>query len=167
MSTVDEESLTAAFPVLLKSCALLVDRLDRQLQETVGIQLTWYEVLAQLSSNPQGMPMKRLAESVMLSKSGITRLINRMERAGLVERCACVEDGRVCYAGMTRRGAAVISAARPIAAQGIQENFTRHLTTEEAQVMTRALRRVLGKAGENPPGRVHYMDASSELANRP
>jgi DNA-binding MarR family transcriptional regulator len=118
----------------------------------VGIQLTWYEVLAQLSSSPTGrMPMKQLAESVSLSKSGITRLIDRMERSGLVERHSCTDDGRVCFAGLTRRGLSVLQVARPVAAEGVEEYFARHVTEEEATVMATALRRVLEKAGRPLP----------------
>jgi DNA-binding MarR family transcriptional regulator len=150
MASADHEAARAAFPVFLKSCALLVDRLDRRLQETIGIQLTWYEVLAQLSSSSSGMmPMKQLAESVSLSKSGITRLVDRMERAGLVQRHACHNDGRVCFAGLTRRGLAVLQAARPVAAEGVEDYFARHITTEEAEVMARALRKVLEAAAQH------------------
>ena len=150
MAGADHEAARAAFPVFLKSCALMVDRLDRRLQETIGIQLTWYEVLAQLSSSSSGMmPMKQLAESVSLSKSGITRLVDRMERSGLVQRHACHDDGRVCFAGLTRRGLSVLQAARPVAAEGVEEYFARHITTEEAEVMARALRKVLD-AGSRP-----------------
>jgi DNA-binding MarR family transcriptional regulator len=155
MPNPDHEAARAAFPVFLKSCSLLVDRLDRQLQERVGIQLTWYEVLAQLSSTPSGlMPMKQLAESVSLSKSGITRLVDRMERAGLVERHACTDDGRVCFAGLTRRGLSVLQVARPVAAQGVEKYFAQHVTAEEAEVIAGALRRVLEAGGQPVPDRV-------------
>ena len=147
----DQAATRAAFPVFLRAGALLVERLDRQLQVSVGIHLTWYEVLAQLSSAKGGrMPMKQLADSVMLSKSGITRLVDRMERAGLVERHSCSNDGRVCFARLTRRGLAVLQTARPVAAQGVEEHFARHLTGDEARVMTTALQRVLEAAGRAP-----------------
>lgn len=152
MSTSEHTDARAAFPLFLKSCALMVDRLDRVLQERVGIQLTWYEVLAQLSSAPHGrMPMKQLAESVSLSKSGITRLIDRMERSGLVERHSCTDDGRVCFAGLTRRGLSVLQVARPVAAEGVEEYFAQHVTEEEARVMATALKRVLDAAGQPQP----------------
>lgn len=152
MSTFENSDARAAFPVFLKSCALMVDRLDRLLQERVGIQLTWYEVLAQLSSSPNGrMPMKQLAETVSLSKSGITRLVDRMERSGLVERHSCTDDGRVCFTGLTRRGLSVLQVARPVAAEGVEEYFARHVTEEEARVMATALKRVLKAAGQAQP----------------
>jgi DNA-binding MarR family transcriptional regulator len=152
VSVADHSEARAAFPLFLKSCALLVDRLDRELQERVGIQLTWYEVLAQLSSSSTGrMPMKQLAESVSLSKSGITRLVDRMERSGLVERHSCTDDGRVCFAGLTRRGLSVLQVARPVAAEGVEEYFAQHITAEEATVMATALRRILEQAGQPLP----------------
>lgn len=130
----------------------MVDRLDHELQHRVGIQLTWYEVLAQLSSSPSGrMPMKQLAESVSLSKSGITRLVDRMERSGLVERHSCHNDGRVCFAGLTRRGASVLQVARPVAAEGVEEYFAQHITAEEARVMVTAFKRLLEAAGHPQP----------------
>lgn len=152
MSDSDRSEARSAFPVFLKACTLVVDRLDRRLQEEVGIQLTWYEVLAQLSSTPEGrMPMKQLADSVMLSKSGVTRLVDRMERSGLVQRHACSHDGRVCFAALTRRGLSLLQAARPVAAQGVEEHFARHITAEEARVIASALGRVLEAAGQPMP----------------
>lgn len=143
----------AAFPIFLRSFSLLVDRLDRRLQTDAGIALSWYEVLAQLSSAPQArMPMKRLAESVMLSKSGVTRLVDRMEKEGLVRRHACNHDGRVCFAALTRRGAAILQFARPVAAKGVDELFARYITEQEAEVMSGALSRVLHAAGLSEAG---------------
>lgn len=153
MANASDGAVRTAFPVFLKSCTLVVDRLDRLLRERVGIQLTWYEVLAQLSSTPDGrMSMKQLADSVMLSKSGITRLVDRMERAGLVERNSCTHDGRICFAAFTRRGLAVLQVARPVAAEGIDEYFARHLRPDEAEVLARALRRVLEAGAEEGSG---------------
>lgn len=152
MSDNDNGAARSAFPVFLKTCTLLVDRLDRELQARVGIQLTWYEVLAQLSSTSSGrMPMKELAESVMLSKSGITRLIDRMERMSLVQRLSCSRDGRVCFAGLTHAGLSVLQLSRPVAAAVIEEHFARHITPDEARVMSGALRRVLEAAGRPVP----------------
>ncbi len=96
--------------------------------------------------------MKQLAESVSLSKSGITRLVDRMVRSGLVERHSCHNDGRVCFAGLTRRGLSVLQVARPVAAEGVEEYFARHITAEEAQVMATALKRVLEAAGQPQSG---------------
>ena len=142
----------AAWPVFLRSCVILMDRLDRQLQSTVGLQLSWYEVLFQLNSAPGGrMPMRQLADSVMLSKSGVTRLVDRMAEAGLIERLACSDDGRVCYAVLTTPGRTLLQRAQPVAFQGVEDHFARHITEQEAQVIAGALMRVLAAAGHSQP----------------
>jgi DNA-binding MarR family transcriptional regulator len=148
MASPEYEHGSAAWPVVLRSCLVLVDRLDRQLQSSVGFQLSWFEVLSQLSSRPEGMmPMKQLAESVCLTKSGASRLVDRMAGARLVERNACKTDGRVIYACLTPEGRSAYERARPVAHRGVEEHFARHLTRNEAEVMAEALRRVLAAAG--------------------
>ncbi|MGQ0678165.1 MAG: MarR family winged helix-turn-helix transcriptional regulator [Actinomycetota bacterium] len=137
----------AAWPVFLRSCVMLMDRLDRQLQISVGIQFSWYEVLHQLNDAPGGrMAMRQLADSVMLSKSGVTRLVDRMAQAGLIERLACSDDGRVCYAVLTRPGRDLFQQAQPVALSNVEDYFARHITEQEAQVIAGALMRVLAAA---------------------
>jgi DNA-binding MarR family transcriptional regulator len=154
MQSPECERARAAWPVFFRSCLILMDRLDKQLQTNVGLQLSWFEVLTQLSSSPQGrLPMKQLADSVCLSKSGISRLIDRMADAELVERCGCSQDGRVTFAVLTSRGRSVIASAQPIAVQGVEDYFARHITESEAEVMAAALMRVLAAAGYIEPDR--------------
>jgi DNA-binding MarR family transcriptional regulator len=125
-----------------------MDRLDRELQQSVGLQLSWYEVLHQLSSAPRSrLPMRQLADSVMLSKSGVTRLVDRMAQAGLIERLACSDDGRVCYAVLTGRGRKLLEQAQPVASQGVEDHFARYISEHEARVIASALMRVLDAAG--------------------
>lgn len=95
--------------------------------------------------------MRQLADSVMLSKSGVTRLVDRMAQAGLIERLACSDDGRVCYAVITSPGRILLQRAQPIAYQGVEDNFAQHITAEEARVIAAALMRVLAAAGCSQP----------------
>lgn len=148
MTRQESELGRAAWPVLVRSCLILIDRIDRQLQASVGFQLTWFEVLRELYSKPQGMmPMKQLAESVCLTKSGASRLIDRMASAKLVERNPCEMDGRVIYACLTPEGRLAYERARPVAHEGVEEHFQRHLTADESEVMYEALTRVLTAEG--------------------
>lgn len=154
----DCEQARAAWPVFLRSCVMLMDRLDRQLQARVGLPLSWYEVLQELDSAPGGrLTMRQLADSVMLSKSGVTRLVDRMAEAGLIQRLACADDGRVCFAVLTSRGRGVLKQAKPIASEGVEQYFAQHISDDEARVMADALTRVLSSAGapyrESRPGR--------------
>jgi DNA-binding MarR family transcriptional regulator len=127
---------------------VLMERIDRQLQATVGLPLSWFEVLSQLASQPRGMmPMRQLADSVCLTKSGASRLVDRMADAKLVRRASCEEDGRVIFACLTTQGQAAFEKARPVAYQGVEEHFARHITPAEAEVMAGALMRVLKASG--------------------
>jgi DNA-binding MarR family transcriptional regulator len=148
MASRESDLVRGAWPVFLRSCLILMERLDRQLQASVGLQLSWFEVLSQLSTKPQGMmPMKQLAESVCLTKSGASRLVDRMAHARLVTRNACQTDGRVVYACLTPEGRSAYEQALPVAHRGVEEHFARHLTPTEAEVMAGALTRVLTAAG--------------------
>src|SRR5215213_4291305 len=86
------------WPLFLKTYSVLVDRLDSELTAAAGMPLTWFDVLVHLVDAPNGrMRMQDLSTAVLLSKSGLTRLVDRMERAGLLTRGACPTDRRVVY----------------------------------------------------------------------
>jgi len=139
----------AAWPVFLRSSVLLIDILDRELRAAAGLQLTWFDVLVQLSRTEEGrMPMKQLAQNVLLSKSGVTRLVDRMEAAGFIKRDSCENDGRVVYAAMTRQGRAVFNKSAPVAFKSVENHFARHITQTEAEQLVKTLKRVLQAAGD-------------------
>jgi DNA-binding MarR family transcriptional regulator len=106
-----------------------------------------YDVMVQLSSAPEGvLPMKQLAESVLLSKSGVTRLVDRMAAAGYVTRDACPSDRRVVYAKLTDRGRQVFESVRPQHLDDVKRLFTAHITDTEARAIKNALTKILGAA---------------------
>lgn len=138
---------TQAWPVFLKSCVMLMDLLDRELQAQAGVALSWYDVLAQLyNSKNKKLPMKQLADSVLLSKSGLTRLVDRMVQAGLIRRDSCPTDRRIVYAAVTPKGEAVYRKASPVAVRGVQQNFASYLSDQEASLLMMTLSRVLEAA---------------------
>jgi DNA-binding MarR family transcriptional regulator len=126
----------AAWVGFLRSHATLVRELDASLTEAHGLPLSSYEVLLRLSREPDGQQrMSDLAESVWLSRSGITRLIDRLERDGLVERRACSEDARGSYAVITDEGMRRLNAARATHVADVRERFlSRFGTDEQAQL---------------------------------
>ena len=137
----------ATWPLLLETYSVLMDILERELEPVGRLPLTWYDVLVQLSKTPEGrMPMKDLAQSLLLSRSGVTRLIDRMESAGLIERVACAYDRRMIFAAVTPRGRAMFRKAAPVHMRGIREHFTRHLTDSEVRSIRSALGKVLSAA---------------------
>jgi DNA-binding MarR family transcriptional regulator len=144
-----EDERIVVWTMLLEAHATLVDILESELAEVGGLPLTWYDVLVQLEMSEAGrLTMKELSRSVLLSKSGITRLIDRMENAGLIRREACPSDRRVVYARVTPKGKRMFGAAAPVHLRGVHEHFSRHLTADETRAMKSALAKVLQAAEE-------------------
>ncbi|HEY3208651.1 MAG TPA: MarR family transcriptional regulator [Actinomycetota bacterium] len=139
----DSEKLSA-WITLLQAHAAVVDALERKLEREGGIPLAWHEVLSRLAAEPEGrLRMLDLAGLVMLSKSGVTRLIDRMEGAGLVTRGACPTDRRVTYAIITAKGRETLQRATPAFLQGVEEYFSSHLSDSDVDDLRAALRKVL------------------------
>jgi len=111
---------------------MLVRELDAQLEVAHGLPLTSYEVLVRLGSAPERkMRMRDLAEAALLSRSGVTRLVDRLASEGLIERCSCEGDARGAYAVLTPAGDSVLRAARPLHQDGVRRLFLERLDAEE------------------------------------
>ncbi len=96
----------AAWRGMLRAQAALLKTLDAELEQLQGLPLSSYEVLLTLDSAPaRRMRMCELAESALLSRSGLTRLVDRLEREGFVARDSCTDDARGSFAVLTDRGA--------------------------------------------------------------
>jgi DNA-binding MarR family transcriptional regulator len=136
----------AAWKAFLTAHARITDQLARELRDTEGFPLTWYDVLVQLSeADGHRLRMQELAERVLLSKSGLTRLIDRMEREGYVERSPCPDDRRGTFATMTDAGYERIRRTAPTHLAGVREHFTDLLDEDEARVLARTLDRVVAR----------------------
>ena len=155
MPTKPDSRRIAAWRALISSHAALLDRLGEELQEETDLPLPWYEVLLWLAQAPDGhLRMGELAGSLLLTPSGVTRLVDRMEAAGLVEREQCPNDRRGWNAVITADGRARLRAASPVHLRGIEEHFGSLLSDEEAEVLATALGRVLGKLRPDTAARV-------------
>jgi DNA-binding MarR family transcriptional regulator len=129
---------------LLRAHAQLSKALDAQLDAAHALQLTSYEVLVYLSDAEGGrMRMNDLAASVLLSRSGLTRLVDRLEREGYLERCSCAHDARGAFAVITQAGREKLEAARETHLAGVRELFLSRFTPEELDVLGDAWERVL------------------------
>jgi DNA-binding MarR family transcriptional regulator len=92
--------------------------------------------------------MAELADSVLLSRSGMTRLVDRLEKDGLLVRDPCTDDGRGCYAVLTDKGSELLATARPTHLDGVRERFLRHFSEDEMRLLAGMWERVLpGSAG--------------------
>ena len=133
-----------AFRDLMRAQAELGRRLDHDLQEAAGLSIIEYVVLLTLRYAPGGsLPVGDLSCEVHLTKSGVTRLVDRMERAGTVERLADGDDRRCVRASITEKGRAELRKAWPIHRRGIDEYFGARLSDAEAASLSRLLRKVV------------------------
>ena len=134
----------AAWRGFLRVHAALVKSLDDQLAAEHGLPLTSYEVLIYLRSAPeQRLRMADLADRVLLSRSGMTRLVDRLERDGLLAREQCSRDARGCYAVLTDEGRAFLERARPTHLSGVRRGFLDHFSPEELEHLGAVWERIL------------------------
>jgi DNA-binding MarR family transcriptional regulator len=126
----------AAWRGLLRVHAALAKALDAELSQAHDLPLSSYEVLITLQSAPgKKRRMAELADRVLLSRSGMTRLVDRLEREGLLERDTCTSDGRGCFAVLTPAGEDLLARARPTHLSGVRERFLRYFSQDELAEM--------------------------------
>lgn len=154
MAETPDEPRLAAWRAFIRAHASVVDRLDHELQAEQDLPLTWYEVLFHLERSPDHrLRLSDLASRLLLSRSGITRLVDRMVAAGFLERQACPTDRRGAFAALTTEGLTRLRHARPVHLRGIHEHFAAHLRADEVEPLRAALERVLAAGQEpSPPG---------------
>jgi DNA-binding MarR family transcriptional regulator len=144
---VSDEAL-AVWADFLRFHATVTDILGRELAERGGIPLTWFDVLLQLNAAPGGrLRMQDLASAVVLSKSGLTRVVDRLADAGLVVRTTCPSDRRGTFAEITADGRSALRRARPVHLQGVAEHFAAHLDPRELATLGEALTTLLHAHG--------------------
>jgi DNA-binding MarR family transcriptional regulator len=120
----------------LRAHASLAKRLEAELEATHSLPLSSYEVLRRLMDAPGGrMRMCDLAEQVQLSRSGLTRLVDRLEREQLLSRCSCEHDARGAYACLTERGRERLCAARETHLEVVREHFLSRFSAPELRVL--------------------------------
>ena len=131
--------------------ARLSGQLDAELMAAHGLPLRSYEVLLFLNDSPGGdMRMSELADSALLSRSGLTRLVDRLERDGLVRRESCPGDARGMNAVITPAGRRRFAAARQTHLEGVRRRFLEPLSEQEQRTLAGLWER-LGDAGANAP----------------
>jgi DNA-binding MarR family transcriptional regulator len=121
----------------------LVRELDRELETKHGLPLTQFEVLTHLAKTPDGrMRMSELASTVLLSQSGVTRLVDRLERDGLVAREPCPDDRRGLHARITDEGRRRLTEALPTHFDDVRARFFAHLDDDDLRTLVGLWERV-------------------------
>jgi DNA-binding MarR family transcriptional regulator len=134
----------AAWLGFLRVYARIVKELDAELERAHGLSLSSYDVLVQLSLAPgDEMRMSELADAALLSRAGITRLVERLEREGLVERRPGERDSRQVFARVTDRGLDRLAASAPTHFAGVRDRFLAPLTRTQKHEIAGAWQRIL------------------------
>ena len=133
----------AAWSAFLHAHARVVRELERELQAEQGMALTDYDVLVQLANaDERRLRMSELADRLLLSRSGVTRLVDRLEAGGLVERVSCDSDRRGQWASLTDAGYDRLRTASPTHLRGVASHFLDRLSGQELTELERTLARL-------------------------
>ena len=143
-----------AWRLFFESALALQSVLDTELEHQAGLPLRWYDVLVHLEESPHGVPMNALADRILYSKSGFTRVVDRMEAAGLIQRVRPEDDRRTILVVLTDTGTATLQRARRYHRDGVERHFAQHLTDTDVKALTRSLEKISAHARPLRPGRI-------------
>lgn len=136
-----------AWGALTRTHAAIVGRLQEALAASDFPPLPWYEVLATVADAPeQRMKMGELAEAMVITRGGLTKLVDRLIKAGLMERTFCETDRRVSYATLLPAGSDLLEEMRPVVVAELKTAFAANLSDPEADQLRGMLERVRSSA---------------------
>jgi DNA-binding MarR family transcriptional regulator len=139
-----DEIRNSAWRLFLTAQVQIVEQIQAELSEAHLPPLEWYDVLWALKEAPdQRLRLSELADRVLLSRSNLTRLLDRLEKNELLRREPCPTDRRGTFAILTEAGAAIQKKMWVIYSAGIAEHFGDHLTEEEVKLMEQAFKKML------------------------
>jgi DNA-binding MarR family transcriptional regulator len=134
----------SAWPAFLKAHAVLVERVEERLKASRLPDRAWYDVLRALECTPQNrLRMHELAEHTVITRSNLTRLVDRLEAAGLVVRDRACTDRRGSYAVMSAAGQEMRRRMWRVYAQAIRELFDIHFSSAEHDALQEMFQRLL------------------------
>jgi DNA-binding MarR family transcriptional regulator len=143
----------AAWSGFIRAHASIVKDLDADLRAAHGLPLSSFDVLVQLSLAPEGrMQMHKLAEAVHISRSGLTRLVDRLERQGLIERHKGERDPRQVFACITSSGLERLAETTPTHLAGVRKRFLERLARTQMSQLTAVWNQLLDSVPERVPG---------------
>lgn len=149
----------AAWLNMIRALAQVHRRLAAEMEQQDGLPIAWYDVLVHLSFAPEtGWSMQELADQVMMSGSGLTRMVDRLIDAGLVQRRRADErqadDRRVVRVALTEAGLATLAHVQPHHQARVRAYFLQHVRAEELECLRNVGKRVLAELNREEPANV-------------
>lgn len=139
----------AAWRGMLHVNTTLIGELDAELQADFGVSLSAYDALITLADCEEGrLRMAELADRALLSRSGMTRLVDRLAKDGLVERERCDSDARGAYARLTDKGEALLARARPAHRESVRRRFHSRLEEDQLRQLAEVWERLVPDAAQ-------------------
>ncbi len=141
-----------AWRLYLRAHAVLVRRLDQELRAECSLSLNAYDALVQLSEAPdRRMKMKDLADALVYSRSGLTRVVDSLERAGLARRETDSSDRRAILVALSEGGLRALQAAWPVHVRGVAHYWARHLSDQQARAVAKVASAVIETVDPSSP----------------
>ena len=137
MKSLPDENTVQSWARLVRAQQLLLERVEADLKQGGLPPLRWYDVLLELHrSEPDGLRQYEIGEAVLLNKYNVSRLLDRLEREGLIDRYACESDGRGAQVRITTSGKDLLKRMWKVYGIAITEHFARHFTRSELSRLT-------------------------------
>ena len=141
MSSPSPERLRA-WRLFFETALALIDVLDNDFEHDAGFPIQWYDVLVHIEDAPDGLRMNDIAGRILYSKSGLTRIVDRMEKAGLIRRVVPENDRRSIFVVQTDKGREAMTRARRQHHDWIEEHFSRLLADADIKALTGGLEKL-------------------------
>jgi DNA-binding MarR family transcriptional regulator len=150
LNSADVEACNAphqsAWRTLARTHAAVSGRLQEALSEAGLPPLVWFDVLSTVAEADGRMKMGELAEALVITRGGLTKLVDRLVKAGMLERAFCETDRRVSYATLLPAGAELLNEMLPVVSGELAVAFSANISLAEAKQLTGTLDRVRGTA---------------------
>ncbi|MEX0667364.1 MAG: MarR family transcriptional regulator [Acidimicrobiia bacterium] len=160
MSRIPSETQIRAWRSMAMVHTAILESLDAELWEARQLHFGWYDILVTIRLFGGAMRMSELAEMALISRSAATRLVDKIEEAGYVERYVCPTDRRGMVVSLTAEGRKVQERAAPVVLRGLQRHFGRYLDEEQAEAMAHTFERILEGEGIRIPSEPAVRSAS-------
>jgi DNA-binding MarR family transcriptional regulator len=145
MKPVMEEITVQAWARLVRAQQLLLERVEADLKRAGLPPLRWYDVLLELRrAEPDGLRQFEIGEAVLLNKYNVSRLLDRLEREGLIERYVCAADGRGAQVRITPSGNGLLKRMWKVYGEAVAEHFAQHFSAADINRLSALLCRLPG-----------------------